>query len=149
VGWLPQFRVSVRAVPCITAGVGDKTGHKASDGSSSAVTPPPPMGADVRAPGTKNGEVNHDTAAFAVESIRRWWHELGTARYPTATRLLINADCGGRNGARLRLWKRELQVLAGQLGLSITVCHPPPGTSKWNKIGVSRTHPRKWRCGTV
>jgi len=84
--------------------------------------------------GWVNLGINHDTAAFAVESIRRWWHELGTARYPTATRLLINADCGGSNGARLRLWKRELQVLADQLRLSITVCHLPPGTSKWNKI---------------
>ena len=84
--------------------------------------------------GWVNLGINHDTAAFAVESIRRWWHELGAARYPTATRLLINADCGGSNGARLRLWKRELQVLADQLGLSITVCHLPPGTSKWNKI---------------
>jgi hypothetical protein len=93
--------------------------------------------------GWVNLGINHDTAAFAVESIRRWWRELGTTRYPTATRLLINADCGGSNGARLRLWKRELQVLADQLGLSITVCHLPPGTSKWNKIGVSRTHPRR------
>jgi hypothetical protein len=93
--------------------------------------------------GWVNLGINHDTAAFAVESIRRWWRELGTTRYPTATRLLINADCGGSNGARLRLWKRDLQVLADQLGLSITVCHLPPGTSKWNKIGVSRTHPRR------
>jgi len=84
--------------------------------------------------GWVNLGINHDTAAFAVESIRRWWHELGTARYPTATRLPINADCGGSNGARLRLWKRELQVLADQLRLLITVCHLPPGTSKWNKI---------------
>ena len=78
--------------------------------------------------------INHDTAAFAVESIRRWWHELGAARYPDATRLLITADCGGSNGARVRLWKRELQVLADELGIAITVCHLPPGTSKWNKI---------------
>jgi hypothetical protein len=78
--------------------------------------------------------INHDTAAFAVESIRRWWYELGSTRYPAATRLLINADYGGSNGARLRLWKRELQVLADELGISITVCHLPPGTSKWNKI---------------
>jgi Rhodopirellula transposase DDE domain len=62
--------------------------------------------------------------------------------YPNAGALLITADCGGSNGARLRLWKRELQVLADELGMSITVCHLPPGTSKWNKIGVSRTHPR-------
>jgi hypothetical protein len=57
--------------------------------------------------------------------------------------MLINADCGGSNGARLRLWKRELQVLADELGIEITICHVPPGTSKWNKIGVSRTHPRR------
>jgi hypothetical protein len=78
--------------------------------------------------------IDHDTAAFAVESIRRWWHELGAARYPAATRLLITADCGGSNGARLRLWKRELQVLVDELGIAITVCHLPPGTSKWNRI---------------
>jgi len=84
--------------------------------------------------GWVNLGINHDTAVFAVESIRRWWYELGTVRYPAATRLLINADCGGSNGARLRLWKRELQVLADELRISITVCHLPPGTSKWNKI---------------
>ncbi len=75
-----------------------------------------------------------DTAAYAVESIRRWWHELGAARYPTATRLLICADCGGSNGSRVRRWKRELQVLADELGIAITVCHLPPGTSKRNKF---------------
>jgi hypothetical protein len=84
--------------------------------------------------GWVNLGITHDTAAFAVESIRRWWHELGTARYPTATRLLITADCGGSNGVRLRLWKRELQVLADKLRIAITVCHLPPGTSKWNRI---------------
>ncbi len=84
--------------------------------------------------GWVNLGINHDTAAFAVESIRRWWHELGAARYPAATRLLITADCGGSNGARVRLWKRELQVLADELGITITVCHLPPGTSKWNRI---------------
>jgi hypothetical protein len=84
--------------------------------------------------GWVNLGINHDTAAFAVESIRRWWHELGAARYPSATRLLITADCGGSNGARVRLWKRELQVLANELGIAITVCHLPPGTSKWNRI---------------
>jgi len=78
--------------------------------------------------------VDHDTAAFAVESIRRWWHELGQARYTTAKRILITADCGGSNGARVRLWKIELQKLADQTGLSITVAHLPPGTSKWNRI---------------
>jgi DDE family transposase len=84
--------------------------------------------------GWVNLGINHDTAAFAVESIRRWWHELGAARYPAATRLLITADCGGSNGPRVRLWKRELQVLADQLRMTITVCHLPPGTSKWNRI---------------
>jgi len=84
--------------------------------------------------GWVNLGISHDTAAFAVESIRRWWYELGAARYPIATRLLINADCGGSNGARVRLWKRELQVLADELGIAITVCHLPPGTSKWNKV---------------
>jgi len=78
--------------------------------------------------------ISHDTAAFAVESIRRWWHGLGAARYPTATRLLINADCGGSNGNRVRLWKWELQVLADELGIEITVNHLPPGASKWNRI---------------
>jgi hypothetical protein len=84
--------------------------------------------------GWVNLGITHDTAAFAVESIRRWWHACGAARYPTATRLLITADCGGSNGVRLRLWKRELQVLADELGIAITVCHLPPGTSKWNRI---------------
>jgi hypothetical protein len=78
--------------------------------------------------------INHDTAAFAVESIRRWWKELGQARYHQAKRLLITADCGGSNGVRVRLWKTELQALADQTGLSITVAHLPPGTSKWNRI---------------
>ena len=84
--------------------------------------------------GWVNLGITHDTAVFAVESIRRWWHELGAARYPKATRLLITADCGGSNGVRLRLWKRELQALADQLGIAITVNHLPPGTSKWNRI---------------
>jgi len=78
--------------------------------------------------------VTSDTAAFAVESIRRWWHELGQPRYPEAKRLLITADCGGSTGARVRLWKTELQKLADQTGLSITVAHLSPGTSKWNRI---------------
>lgn len=78
--------------------------------------------------------ITHDTAAFAVESIRRWWQELGQPRYDHATQLLITADCGGSNGARVRLWKTELQALADQTGLSITVAHLPPGTSKWNRI---------------
>ena len=84
--------------------------------------------------GWVNLGISHDTAAFAVESIRRWWYALGAARYPTAKRLLINADCGGSNGNRVRLWKRELQVLADELGIAITVNHLPPGTSKWNCI---------------
>ena len=78
--------------------------------------------------------IDHDTASFAVNAIRRWWQRMGRDRYPLATRLLITADCGGSNGARVRLWKRELQILADELGLAITVCHLPPGTSKWNKI---------------
>jgi len=78
--------------------------------------------------------VDHDTAAFAVESIRRWWQSMGQAVYPKAYRLLITADAGGSNGPRLRLWKVELQKLADETGLRIAVCHFPPGTSKWNKI---------------
>jgi len=78
--------------------------------------------------------VNHDTAAFAVQTIRRWWAEVGSARYPDATRLVITADGGGSNGSRVRLWKRELQRLADELGIEIAVHHLPPGTSKWNKI---------------
>jgi transposase len=78
--------------------------------------------------------IDHDTASFAVNAIRRWWQSMGQARYPTARSLLVTADCGGSNGSRVRLWKRELQALANELGLAITVCHLPPGTSKWNKI---------------
>lgn len=78
--------------------------------------------------------INHDTAEFAVESIRRWWKEMGQSRYPNTRRLLITADCGGSNGYRVRLWKRELQKLADAIGINIQVCHFPPGTSKWNKI---------------
>ena len=77
---------------------------------------------------------DHDTASFAVSSIRRWWEGMGQALYPHAPKLLICADGGGSNGSRLRLWKVELQRLAEQTGLTITVCHLPPGTSKWNKI---------------
>jgi len=77
---------------------------------------------------------DHDTAAFAVESIRRWWTSMGRAVYPTATRLLITADGGGSNGSRVRLWKLGLQRLADETGLEVAVCHLPPGTSKWNKI---------------
>ena len=78
--------------------------------------------------------VDHDTAAFAVETIRRWWRSMGQAAYPQAKRLLITADAGGSNGSRPRLWKLELQKLADETGLRIAVCHFPPGTSKWNKI---------------
>ena len=78
--------------------------------------------------------IDHDTAAFAVNSIRRWWRTMGRRAYPQARVLLITADSGGSNGARTRLWKWELQRLATESGLSISVCHLPPGTSKWNKI---------------
>jgi hypothetical protein len=84
--------------------------------------------------GWVNVGTDADTAEFAVESIRRWWNTMGANAYPGATRLLITADAGGSNGARLRLWKTELAEFATQTGLDITVCHFPPGTSKWNKI---------------
>lgn len=84
--------------------------------------------------GWVNVGVDHDTAAFAVESIRRWWQALGQKRHPGAKALLITADCGGSNGARVRLWKHELQRFANETGLAITVTHHPPGTSKWNRI---------------
>jgi hypothetical protein len=77
---------------------------------------------------------DHDTAAFAVESLRRWWNHMGSEAYPRAKRLLICADGGGSNGHRPRLWKLELAKFASESGLTITVCHYPPGTSKWNKI---------------
>jgi len=77
---------------------------------------------------------DHDTSAFAVESIRRWWNMMGHEAYPAARQLLITADSGGSNGSRVRLWKLELQKLADETGLEISVCHFPPGTSKWNKI---------------
>jgi hypothetical protein len=73
-------------------------------------------------------------AAFAAQSIRRWWESMGAKAYPEATKLMITADSGGSNGARVRLWKVELQKLADETGLEISVCHLPPGTSKWNKI---------------
>jgi len=78
--------------------------------------------------------VSADTAEFAVESIRRWWNSMGWERYRDASELFITADCGGSNGYRTRLWKLELQRLADEIGIPITVCHFPPGTSKWNKI---------------
>src|SRR5512144_2459826 len=88
--------------------------------------------------GTDSGWVNvgvdHDTSAFAVASIRRWWQARGASDYPGANRLLISADAGGSNSYRYRLWKAELVTLAAETGLEITVCHFPPGTSKWNKI---------------
>ena len=78
--------------------------------------------------------VDHDTAAFAVQTIRRWWQSVGIGAYPNATELFITADGGGSNGARVRLWKLELQRLADEIGIPIRVCHFPPGTSKWNRI---------------
>jgi hypothetical protein len=78
--------------------------------------------------------VDHDTAEFAVASIRNWWTRMGKSVYPEARELLITADAGGSNGYRTRLWKRELQKLADETGLTLTICHFPPGTSKWNKI---------------
>ena len=77
---------------------------------------------------------DHDTAAFAVQTIRRWWHVVGYPTYPNAKELFITADGGGSNGGRVRLWKLELQGLADEIGIPIRVCHYPPGTSKWNKI---------------
>ena len=78
--------------------------------------------------------VDHDTAEFAVESIRRWWRWMGRLRYPRAKRMLITADGGGSNGSRVRLWKVALQRLVNEIGIPVSVCHFPPGTSKWNKI---------------
>ena len=84
--------------------------------------------------GWVNVGIDHDTAEFAVHSIRRWWLEMGRPQYCHAQRLLITADCGGSNGYRVRLWRLQLQKLADELRLAIQVCHFPPGTSKWNKI---------------
>jgi len=78
--------------------------------------------------------IDHDTAAFAVAAIRRWWRKMGRPAYSKASHLLITADSGGSNSSRSRLWKVELQKMANQTGLTVTVCHFPPGTSKWNKI---------------
>ncbi len=78
--------------------------------------------------------ISSDTAEFAVEAIRRWYYSMGRQRYPNMSELLITADCGGSNGYRVRLWKLQLQKLATELGVPISVCHFPPGTSKWNKI---------------
>jgi hypothetical protein len=84
--------------------------------------------------GWVNVGIDHDTAEFSVESIRRWWRRMGRRAYPNATRLFITADGGGSNGYRTRLWKTELQRFVDQSGLKVTVAHYPPGTSKWNKI---------------
>ena len=84
--------------------------------------------------GWVNVGIDNDTASFAVESIRRWWNMMGCKVYPEAKKLMITADCGGSNGYRVRLWKVELQKFADETGLEISVCHFPPGTSKWNKI---------------
>ena len=84
--------------------------------------------------GWVNVGTDHDTSAFAVESIRRWWNMMGRERYPEATRLMITADSGGSNGSRVKLWKVELQKFADETGLALQVSHFPPGTSKWNKI---------------
>ncbi len=84
--------------------------------------------------GFVNVGIDHETAEFAVESIRRWWHRVGNDLYADSHELLIIADGGGSNGSRNRLWKRQVQHLASETGLSISVCHLPPATSKWNKI---------------
>lgn len=84
--------------------------------------------------GWVNVGCDHDTASFAIESLRRWWAQMGQPLYPRVRTLLICADSGGSNGYRVRLWRRELQRLADTIGLDITVCHLPPGTSQWNKI---------------
>src|SRR5947209_8956084 len=78
--------------------------------------------------------IDHDTAQFATETVRRWWENMGRLVYPNATELLVTADGGGSNGSRTRLWKVSLQRLANEIGVRISVCHFPPGTSKWNKI---------------
>lgn len=88
----------------------------------------------VRNTGFVNVGIDHDTASFAVESIRRWWNNVGKKLYPNKKKLLITSDGGGSNGVRNRLWKKELQQLANETRLSITVTHLPPATSKWNKI---------------
>lgn len=84
--------------------------------------------------GFVNVGMNYDTSSFAVESIRRWWNNMGKEKYQTAESILITADGGGSNGSRRKLWKTELQQFANETGLCVTICHFPPGTSKWNKI---------------
>jgi transposase len=119
--WCPQGEPEeVRVYDFPIAGLGRATPYGVYDVGQNA--------------GWVNVGMDHDTAAFAVESIRRWWKTVGQSQYPEAKRLLISADGGGSNGSRVRLWKWELQRLADETGLPITVCHLPPGTSKWNKI---------------
>ena len=89
------------------------------------------MGANT---GFVNVGVDHNTAAFALESVRRWWNQVGSGAYPHAQRLLITCDAGGSNGWRNRAWKTGLARFARDTGLQVTVCHFPPGTSKWNRI---------------
>ncbi len=94
--------------------------------------------------------MDHDTASFAVNAIRRWWQTMGKDRYPDSKSLLINADGGGSNGVRLRLWKYELQNLADELDLTITVCHLPPGTPRHKQVEQDRAppllvHHQNWR----
>jgi len=102
--------------------------------------------------GANTGWVNvgtdADTGQFAVESIRRWWSAMGAISYPESAKLLITADSGGSNGSRVRLWKTELAALAAEVGLDITVCHLPPGTSKWNKVEhrLFSAISRNWRA---
>jgi len=96
--------------------------------------------------GWVNVGVDHDTAVFAAASIRRWWQARGHLDYPDASRLLITADAGGSNSYRYRLWKAELAAFAAGTGLSITVCHFPPGTSKWNKCVWPGGHPGVMKC---
>ena len=96
--------------------------------------------------------IDHETAAFAVNTVRAWWNTRGRIDYPHADRLLITADSGGANGNRRRTWKTELAALAARTGLTITVCHLPPGTSKWSR-GRDRPHGRPPAriptCGTT
>src|ERR1700736_2898421 len=92
--------------------------------------------------------IDNDTAQFSVNSIRRWLDIMGRERYPATDALMVTADGGGSNGSRVRLFKLELEKLADETGFTLQVCHYPPGTSKWNKIGVSRTHPRRTEMGS-
>jgi hypothetical protein len=97
--------------------------------------------------GWVNVGTDHDTAAFAVESIRRWWTAMGRAAYPRARRLLVTAGAGGSNSDRTRAWKAELAAFALETGLAVTVCHFPPGTSKWNKCVWPGGRPGVMKCG--